>query len=160
MDYKKILEGVVNIINTTKNSDIGFANICAYISENCPELKESEDERIRKEIIEFVDINTLSIDERHDRWIAWLEKQGEQKSHTWSEEDDQYLLVCKNALRRYQTTDKWDAEIISFWLENKLKAHQTYWKPSDEQMEALWEAYKGGEEQAALASLYSDLKKL
>ena len=34
------------------------------------------------------------------------------------------------------------------------------WKPSDEQMEALWEAYKGGEEQAALASLYSDLKKL
>ena len=42
-----------------------------------PELKESEDEKIRKEILEFVDINTLSIDERHDRWIAWLEKQGE-----------------------------------------------------------------------------------
>jgi len=40
-----------------------------------PELKESKDETIRKEIIEFVDINTLSVDERHDRWIAWLEKQ-------------------------------------------------------------------------------------
>lgn len=41
-DYKKILEGVVNIISTTEKSDIGFANICSYIGENCPELKESE----------------------------------------------------------------------------------------------------------------------
>lgn len=48
-DYKKILEGVMNIINTTENSDIGFVNICDYISENCPELTESEDEKIRKE---------------------------------------------------------------------------------------------------------------
>ena len=45
-----------------------------------PELKEeSEDERVRKELIEFVDANTLSTDERNGRWIAWLEKQGEQK---------------------------------------------------------------------------------
>ena len=34
------------------------------------------------------------------------------------------------------------------------------WNPSENQMKALWEAYKGGEDQAALASLYSDLKKL
>ena len=57
-----------------------------------PELKESEDETIRKEIIEFVDINTLSVDERHDRWIAWIEKQGEQKptdkSATTKQEDE------------------------------------------------------------------------
>lgn len=39
----------------------------------------------------------------------------------WSEEDEQYLLVCKNALAKYQTTDKWDASIISQWLENRLK---------------------------------------
>ena len=44
-DYKKILEGVVNIINTAENSDIGFANICTYIGENCPGLKESDDEK-------------------------------------------------------------------------------------------------------------------
>ena len=47
-DYKKILEGVVNIINTAEKSDIGFANICTYIGENCPELKESEDESMVK----------------------------------------------------------------------------------------------------------------
>ena len=39
----------------------------------------------------------------------------------WSEEDEQYLLVCKNALRKYQVTDKWDSDIISQWLDNKLK---------------------------------------
>ena len=53
-DYKKILEGVVNIINTTEKSDIGFANICAYIGENCPELKESEDEKVEKAIFAMV----------------------------------------------------------------------------------------------------------
>ena len=43
-DYKKILEGLVNIINNTEKSDIGFATICTFIGENCPELKENEDE--------------------------------------------------------------------------------------------------------------------
>ena len=45
----------------------------------------------------------------------------EQKS-AWSEEDEQYLLICKNALAKYQITDKWDASIISRWLETKLKS--------------------------------------
>lgn len=46
-DYKEILKGVVNIINTTKNNDISFT-ICTYIYEQCPELIEDEDKRIRK----------------------------------------------------------------------------------------------------------------
>lgn len=40
----------------------------------------------------------------------------------WSEDDEQYLLICKNALAKYQVSDKWDATIISRWLENKLKS--------------------------------------
>ena len=44
-------------------------------------------------------------------------------------------------------------------LPKSLRLH-SQWKPSDEQMKALWEVYKGGDEQAALASLYSDLKEL
>lgn len=39
-----------------------------------PELKESEDEKVRKEIIEYIKIGTYRED-----WIAWLEKQGEKK---------------------------------------------------------------------------------
>ena len=81
MDYKKILEGVVNIINTTEKSDIGFVNICTYIGENCPELKESEDERIIKAIKSAVlQLTDIYLQEKYglkqSDCIAWLEKQG------------------------------------------------------------------------------------
>lgn len=46
-----------------------------------PELAESEDERIRKEILDYIDKATGC-----QRWITWLEKKGEQKP-AWSEED-------------------------------------------------------------------------
>lgn len=77
MDYKKILEGVVDIINTTEKSDIGFANICTYIGENCPELAESEDERIKREIIDFLALpHPQFVGKRdHEKRIAWLERQ-------------------------------------------------------------------------------------
>ena len=47
-----------------------------------PELQESEDERIRKEIIDFLGLpHPQFVGKRdHEKWIAWLEKQGEQKS--------------------------------------------------------------------------------
>lgn len=82
MDYKKILEGVVDIINTTEKSDIGFANICTYIGENCPELAESEDERIKREIIDFLALPHPQFG-KHDqkKWIDWLEKLGKQSAY-------------------------------------------------------------------------------
>ena len=76
-DYKKIFEGIVDIIRTTEKSDIGFANICTYIGENCPELNGSEDERIRKALIRFHK-STIDIDGIKGKDILdWLEKQGE-----------------------------------------------------------------------------------
>lgn len=74
-DYKKILEGVVNIINTTEKSDIGFANICTYIGEKCTELKESEDEKMRKSIIYALRNGGFYDNDKTDEAIAWLEKQ-------------------------------------------------------------------------------------
>ena len=79
-DYKKILEGVVNIINTAEKSDIGFDNICAYIGENCPELKESEDElmiQYFKDLAPFDKAYELyeKYGFSHNNAIAWLEKQ-------------------------------------------------------------------------------------
>lgn len=45
-----------------------------------PELAESEDERIRNEIIKFLELpHPQFVGKRHqENWIAWLEKQGEQ----------------------------------------------------------------------------------
>ena len=83
----------------------------------------------------------------------------------WSEEDEQYLLVCKNALAKYQTTDKWDAGIISHWLEDRLKSlkERYTWKPSDEQMELLREvqqALLGKDCHNRFVNFMCDLKKL
>ena len=70
-----------------------------------PELKESEDERIRKELIAFLKYyhtgqgNCVVYD---DDWIAWLEKQGEQKP-AWSEEDEKiYQSIMDDTVQENQ----------------------------------------------------------
>ena len=53
----------------------------ACLEELIPELAESEDERVRKELIDYINSeyrHTLGLDKKN-RFIAWLEKQGEQK---------------------------------------------------------------------------------
>lgn len=182
MDYKEKYEQALSKARQFSEHPLqeDSAGIVEYIF---PELKESEDERIRKELITWlqnIEGQVLPID-RYNAALSWIEKQGEQKPAEWSEEDDgflnllfaiftnehpngvfstdnitvfkgncvtsnriiawlksiknrvqpkqewseedeQYLLVCKNALVKYQTTDKWDAHIISHWLEDKLKS--------------------------------------
>ena len=82
MNYKEILKGIVNIINTTENSDIGFTNICTYVNKNCPEeFTENKDERIRKALIKSFEIYGLRAliipGFSAEDVISWLEKQGE-----------------------------------------------------------------------------------
>lgn len=62
--------------------------------------KESEDERIRKELIEFIkkqEGQTLPAD-KYDSWLAYLEKQKEQKLVEWNDEDmreaRENLIAC------------------------------------------------------------------
>ena len=65
------------------------------LRELVPELEESEDERIRKELINFLQLpHPQFVGERkQEKWIAWLEKQGEQ-NHAWSEEDEERFQSC------------------------------------------------------------------
>jgi hypothetical protein len=51
----------------------------SYIETIFPELKESEDERIRKDIVEAVELHKDFTQGRKERIYAWLEKQCEQK---------------------------------------------------------------------------------
>lgn len=57
------------------NISSGYSNLKKILENAFPELKESEDERIRKAIIEYFE----SCNIKHLDWIAWLEKQGEPK---------------------------------------------------------------------------------
>lgn len=101
--------------------------------------------------------------------LGWLEliKNRVQPVQEWTRDDEQYLLICKNALFKYQASDNWDANIIYQWLENKLKSvrPQNRWKPSEEQMKALDKLLLNGEityvrQGPCLQSLYIDLKAL
>jgi len=71
-------------------------NLSQEIAEKyCPELKESEDERIRKEMIEIIkkeghDFPSSVIAEKSNSWIAWLEKQGADIS-LFSNEQQKYM---------------------------------------------------------------------
>ena len=73
--YKNALEKVKELLDSAKNQ--GHIIVRVEDIENAfPELKESEDERIRKEFCK--DIRTFIPNEKANKYIAWLEKQGEQ----------------------------------------------------------------------------------
>ncbi len=79
--YVQTLERVKAMIKVAANQDetIDFVNTIF------PELKESEDERIREEITEFLKkasggfLDTTIQCKTFGKWFAWLEKQGEKK---------------------------------------------------------------------------------
>ena len=74
MDYEKKYKEALERAKSFKTPEL--CDVAEYIF---PELRESEDERIRKEIIEHCRNTRCVTEERVERiakWIAWLEKQG------------------------------------------------------------------------------------
>ena len=134
-----------------------------------PELSESEDERIRKEIIDFIQWAEDMGMTRHDYhqakrpavWLAYLEKQKEQKPAEWSEEDEKRLINTSiSFLKDFADKGYENAVECIDWL----KSIHPSWKPSEEQMKmlAMFTNLRCASRREAntLESLYNDLKKL
>ncbi len=151
-----------------------------------PELKESENERIRKWLYDYISncpnnnfdfyggvgkdavLNYLEKQKEAENVSAstmipswWGEEQKqEQKSAEWSEEDEEMLLSIINAFRNGTVSTIGQEQ----WLKS-LRPHP-HWKPSEEQIEYLSKAiYILGEEgdcrtAAVLNELRKDLKNL
>lgn len=86
-----------------------------------------------------------------------------QPKQEWSEEDKQLINEVAECLRKYaEKVQGVNSTVYILSLADRIESlkPQKQWKPSDEQMKALWNVYQGGEEQAELATLYNDLKKL
>ena len=162
--YDEALHKAKNYYSTTdSSSDIKLIGLIF------PELKESEDERIRKALVEMVHDTTgdslwIDYNVHKEDAIDWLEKQGEQKPAAWSEEDEILLkLSLENLTELKDRFGEYYGRVGSCidWLKS-LKDKYT-WKPSDEQMVTLeyymhtlvCNSYK-----ETLFSLYYDLKKL
>ena len=109
-----------------------------------PELRESEDERIRKELVNFIlyKAGHLLDEETEHKFIAWLEKQKEQKPAEWSEEDEEMIKMILGDLeweRRNTTVDKdirhYDKEIAflkSLRPQSKVELSEDVKKTLDE----------------------------
>ena len=83
-----------------------------------PELKESEDERIRKELIDFVK-SRLAWFPDCKRFTAWLEKEGEQREQLINKACDLLVNCIEDfMLRRMEI---WDEECKKQTLENIRK---------------------------------------
>ena len=95
-----------------------------------PELAESEDERIRRKMLEHFRSKTK------ETWcnmpvkniIAYLEKQKEQKSAEWSEEDERILKGIIGLVDHNQHYNVSNKEMLAW-----LKSLKPSWKPSEEQ---------------------------
>lgn len=132
------------------------------LRELIPELRESvsEDERTRRELVKFIsDIKSISESGRTtwairsddakmcETFLAYLEKQKEQKPAEWSEEDEKIIDTIVSVLGQYidykavsgtgseYATPRYSKEIA--WL----KSLRHSWRPSKEQIDLLRKVY-------------------
>ena len=111
--YKEALERAYVIYTTWKNKPDVAAVIKQALEKIFPkELEEISYERIRKELLKHLQEGAEGYEpaggaEDYSRWLAWLEKQGEQKP-LWSEEDEHriedIIYYLDTAKKHYAST--------------------------------------------------------
>ena len=139
MDYKekynKLVEAV-KVLQEANPSDEGIQN---WVNDNVPELRESENEKIRKELIHLVkkshEQGGYALHKYEaDRMIAWLEKQGEQNPFDyenakivpkdfapkpiWGDKDDSMFQSCIGAVATNDYYKGEEKEQIYDWLKS------------------------------------------
>ena len=116
MDYeKKYKEALERAKDLHNNHALGKPFIYKTCEDIFPELKESEDEKTKREIMEYITHYEDSLDDDEYRtWIAWLEKQGEQK-YAWSKEDEVGLGDTMWAIEQAMTIAKNESDMGNLW---------------------------------------------
>ena len=145
-NYKQKYEEVVKEISKLRDMllEEEVIHIGGIIDDNFkrifPELEESEDERIRKEMIFYFteEIPQCSIQEHSDKmreFISWLKRQ---KSIEWSDEDESALKTIINELEANKSESK-DYEHKTYdkligWLISLKPQPKQEWSDEDEKM--------------------------
>ena len=167
MDYENLYKNALERARVWKEKSGMPADKQGILDDIFPELAESEDEKVRKALIEMVHDATgdslwVAYNVHKEEALAWLEKQGEQKSIEWGEDDEEMLrsiiATCELAeADRDSSPARHLLEMQLNWLKS-LKP-QSHWKPSDEQMDAL-KHYVDTTMDGDIDLLYQDLKEL
>lgn len=98
----KVIKGNLDALNEITETGAETVNIQSI--KNCfyrafPELKESEDEKTMKDLLNFLKspfIKDNICDWKVDPWIVWLEKQYQIKESDISQQENDYSLTCED----------------------------------------------------------------
>jgi len=145
-DYKKKYEEALDNFKKIKAANKYNNELVDFIEYKYPELKENEDEKIRKECISIIDAWDKSCRLQGDycevapKCIAWLEKQGEQKQNVTniiSDLENYFATTTKE-----QQQKDWDE--IKNWEEkhfnhDKHIEQKHTWSEEDENMLNFYE---------------------
>ena len=151
INYKEKYEQALEVAQRFYNNSVAITK--KGLEDIFPELKEIEDERIRKRIIDLIK-EVVEDDSYHvyrfDEMIAWLEKQGEQgvngnkreiPNSSWSEEDELQMQGIIDLLPGLTIRHNWLKS-----LKDRVQPKQE-WNEEDQKIWAdisdmLWEGYK------------------
>ena len=145
MDYEKAYNEALERAKSKHSTCLKSNSLTAaeLLEDIFPELRCSDDERIRKAVKHLVNSTKelhLGIDNYDGvKWIdilSWLEKQGQEKT-TWVKEDEIGFIDAMWAIEQARTIAKNENDMGNLWYAEKwlksLKERYT-WKPSDEQI--------------------------
>ena len=125
-DYKKKYEAAIKAAKKYQGAHIILTE--DVIEEMFPELRDSEDERIRKEIIDIINsydvahLKATGLPSRIPEYISWLEKQGKPTDINPSEFD----LQLNRLLKEFESLPKEElVNSLSFYL-NGVQNDSTY----------------------------------
>lgn len=142
MDYEKKYNNALIAVKKLQEANPNDEGIQNWIDDSFPELKESEDEKVRNELIDAIrglwenDALPMPLSvERKDKWIAWLEKQAERKTPQWMIDFlDNYRRKIGCSLDYDEARDV-DGKILCIkeWLEKQGEQNPA-WSEEDERL--------------------------
>lgn len=146
MDYKekynKLVEAV-KVLQEENPSDEGIQN---WASDNVPELRESKDEKMRKEIVGYLKMNL-----RYE-WATWLEKQGQKsvviipKFRVGDEivtPNEESLTITKIDEKGYWSGDLFICDFDEECIWDLVEQKPAWTEADDEELENTINALKG-----------------
>ncbi len=121
MDYEKKYKEALERAKKIGTSKMSLDPTRTIVEQIFPELAESEDEKIRKDLIHWVKTNIsyermpVGMNYSNECVIAWLEKQGERKP-SWSEEDEIGYNDALFAIEKARLVAKDENDMGNLWF--------------------------------------------
>lgn len=127
MDYKKAYEDALERAKCIYNENPSSSTAKFMCGQIFPEIKDSEDERIRSFLYEFIKICGWSEKQypSKEECLAYLEKQKAQRPAEWSGEDDAALDYLHELISFGYTKNFFDTQTAADmrkWVNTKLKS--------------------------------------